>query len=51
MADELGDPGDDVDDESRLEGAGGVLEAPVAAQGGAANAKGGQGETGDGLQQ
>jgi len=51
MANELGDPRDDVDDEGELEGGLGVLEAHVIGEGGAADAEGGQDEAGDGLEQ
>lgn len=48
MANELGDPRDDVDDEGELEGGLGVLEAHVIGEGGAADAEGGQDEAATG---
>lgn len=51
VADELGDPADDVDDEGHLEGASRVLGAHVVGKGSGGDAKGGQDKAGDGLQE
>lgn len=49
MADELGDPGDDVDAESDLEGAGRILETRVASEGSASEAESGKDKASDRL--
>lgn len=51
MANELGNPGQDVDTHSDLQGLFGVLQAHVAREGSAADAKRGKDEACDGLEQ
>lgn len=49
VADELGNPGDDVDAKGDLEGAGRILETRVTSECGASETKSGENKAGDGL--